>query len=175
MKRTKMMVTTLAMAMMAMGSTTAFAAEKPEAPETEYVKLQQPEEGDMIAVKMKELSLEDMRKIEDGDFLKLTKEIQKGTDAGTVTVAYCTEDGDKAVVLPEKGDLELAKLDADGTDAYEMTLAIEAEDFDLEDLKEIDWLPVNGKLEISDETVTGPDGEEMAVKIVKLVDAAQNK
>lgn len=166
MKRTKMMVTTLAMALMAMGSTTAaFAADGENAQLHPFAK------GDIIAVNIQEMSLEDMQKIEDRDMQKLTKEMLDSEEACTVTVAYCTEDG--VTVLPEGSDLDITKLDE--TEASQVVVAAEAVDFHLEELKEMDWLPVDGDLEISEQVMKDADGKEILMKIVKLTDAVQTK
>lgn len=117
MKRTKMMTATLALAMMAMGSVTAFAAEAPQ-----QVQLQQYGEDDIITVELQKISAED--------------------------------------VLPEVEGIARVCMSAVVCDTP------------LEELADVEWINLDGELEVTGQTMTGANGEEIFVKLAKIVDDA---
>lgn len=170
MKRTKMMVTTLAMALMAMGSTTAaFAADGENAQLHPFAK------GDIIAVSMEKILKGDQLDMKEEDLLKLDEEaLREMTEmdgACAVTVTYSALGEDQLDILPGDADM----TESEESVACTMAMIVPAEDFDMKDLEDMGWLSADGDLEISDQVMKDADGKEILMKIVKLTDAAQTK
>lgn len=158
MKRTRMMVTTLAMAMMALGSTTAFAAEKTQMPQAEYV---QQAEKDSISVALKKFSPDDMLKVKDGTVLNLSEEME-----GDCKVKAVLTDAE----WKQAGNLlKLANLLADETDGQPIMWKVKA----MQDmaLKASDQILTDGEEVVLKTT----DGNKVMLQIAKMADLVQNQ